>query len=132
VTPLQPPARVAALSYSATLGMGLFLSVSAFRDLRDPKSRGVFFSLSGTLGERISATVSRSRQNDVQHHHHHAVALGQLWRRLWLGAAIGQQQWHAAAPGAGHCIGNYGQVTAYTQQTGGQRTTRSMWPARWC
>lgn len=122
-TPLQPPARVAALSYSATLGMGLYFSASAFRDFRDEKSRGVFFSLSGTFGERVSATVSRSRQQDVQ------TTTMTLSRSVSYGGGFGwalQSVNNNGTPlrqAQGTYLGNYGQVTAYTQQTGGQRTT---------
>jgi outer membrane usher protein len=114
---------VQALSYSATLGRSLFLSVSAFRDLRDPKARGVFFSLSGTLGERISATVSRSRQNDVR------TTTTTLSRSADYGGGFGWGLQAVNSNGAtqyqaqGLYLGNYGQVSARVLDNNGQRTS---------
>ncbi|MRW93810.1 fimbria/pilus outer membrane usher protein [Duganella sp. FT80W] len=122
-TPLTPPAKVAALTLSSTLGMGLYLSVSAFRDLRDQQARGVFFSLSGSFGDRISANASRSRQNGVQSH---SMTLA---RTADYGGGFGwalqsvQTNGTPLRQGQVTYLGNYGQLTGYTQQTGGTSTS---------
>jgi outer membrane usher protein len=121
--PLVAPARVVALNYSATLGLGLYLSVSAFRDFRDEKARGVFFSVSGSFGDRISANVSRSRQNDVR------STTTTLARSADYGGGFGWGLQSVNTNGAPlrqaqvTYLGNYGQVTAYTLDTGTNRTT---------
>jgi outer membrane usher protein len=121
--PLVPPARIAALSYSASLGLGLYLSASAFRDMRDDKARGVFFSLSGSFGDRISANASSGRQNGVR-----TTSLT-LQRSADYGGGFGwglqsmdtngtpQRQAQATY------LGNYGQVTALTLENAGTRST---------
>ncbi|KQN67787.1 fimbrial assembly protein [Duganella sp. Leaf61] len=121
--PVSPPARVAALSYAATLGAGLYLSVSAYRDFRDANTRGIFFSLSGTFGDRLSANASSGRQNGVQSKN---LTLGRTvdyaggfgWGLQSLennGATLRQAQ--------GTYLGNYGQVGAFLQESGGKRET---------
>jgi outer membrane usher protein len=122
-SPLVPPARVRALSYSASLGWGLFFSVSAFRDTLDAKARGVFFSVSGSFGDRVSASVSRSRQNDVR------STTTTIGRSAGYGGGFGWGLQSLNNNGAtlraaqGTYLGNYGQVTALVQETGGQRNT---------
>jgi outer membrane usher protein len=122
-TPLVPPARVLALNYSATLGLGLYLSVSAFRDFRDDKARGVYFSLSGSFGDRISANASRSRQNGVR-----STSMA-LSRSADYSGGFG---WGLQSVDNGGTplrqaqltyLGNYGQATAYTMQSGTTRTS---------
>jgi outer membrane usher protein len=121
--PLVPPARVLALNYSATLGAGLYLSVSAFRDLRDEKARGVFFSVSGSFGDRISANASRSRQNGVNTN---GMTLA---RSADYGGGFGWGLQSVNSNGTPlrqaqlTYLGNYGQATAYTQETGGNRSS---------
>ncbi|MHA4869254.1 fimbria/pilus outer membrane usher protein [Duganella sp. PWIR1] len=122
-SPLVPPARVRALSYSASLGWGLFFSVSAFRDALDDKARGVFFSVSGSFGDRVSASVSRSRQNDVR------STTTTIGRSAGYGGGFGWGLQSLNNNGAtlraaqGTYLGNYGQVTALVQETGGRRNT---------
>ncbi|WP_373990257.1 fimbria/pilus outer membrane usher protein [Duganella sp. BuS-21] len=122
-SPLVPPARVRALSYSASLGWGLFFSVSAFRDARDDKARGVFFSVSGSFGDRISASVSRSRQNDAR------STTSTIGRSAGYGGGFGWGLQALNNNGAtlraaqATYLGNYGQVSALMQETGGQRNT---------
>jgi outer membrane usher protein len=121
--PLLPPARIAALSYSASLGLGLYLSASAFRDLRDDNARGVFFSVSGSFGDRISANASRGRQNGVQ-----TTSLT-LQRSADYGGGFGwglQSQDVNGSPlrqAQATYLGNYGQVTALTQENASSRST---------
>jgi outer membrane usher protein len=122
-SPLVPPARVRALSYSASLGWGLFFSVSAFRDTLDAKARGVFFSVSGSFGDRVSASVSRSRQNDVR------STTTTIGRSAGYGGGFGwglqslNNNGVTLRAAQGTYLGNYGQVTALVQETGGQRNT---------
>jgi len=121
--PLLPPARIAALSYSATLGAGLYLSVSAFRDLRDRAARGLFFSLSASFGDRIAANASSGRQNGVRSR---IVTLG---RSADYAGGVGwglQSLESNGAPlrqGQLTYLGGYGQVGALVQQNGDNRST---------
>ncbi|NYE63447.1 outer membrane usher protein [Duganella sp. 1224] len=121
--PLVPPARIAALNYSASLGWGLYLSVSAFRDFRDDKARGVFISLSGSFADRVSANVSRSRQNGVR------STTATLARSADYSGGFGWGLQSVNTNGAPlrqaqvTYLGNYGQVTAYTLDTGGTRSS---------
>jgi outer membrane usher protein len=99
--------------------------------LRDAKSRGVFFSLSGTLGERISATVSRSRQKDVQ------TTTMTLSRSVSYGGGFGWalQSVNNNGTPLRQAQGTYRQLRpghGLHPADGGQRTTPPMWPARWC
>ncbi|TFW16233.1 fimbria/pilus outer membrane usher protein, partial [Duganella callida] len=117
------PARVAALTYSASLGFGLYASVSAFRDFKDDQARGVFFSLSGSFWDRISANASRSRQNGVQTN---SLTLSRTADYSGgFGWALQSVQNNGAPQRQGQLtyLGNYGQVTGYTQETGGNRTS---------
>jgi len=116
--PLLPPARVGALSYSLTLGAGLYFSASAFRDFRNVQTRGVFFSLSASFGDRIAANASRSRQNGVR-----STNLS-LQRSADYGGGFGwglQSLDNGGTPlrtGQLTYLGNYGQVTALRQENG--------------
>ncbi|WP_343733291.1 fimbria/pilus outer membrane usher protein [Duganella sp.] len=121
--PLVPPARVTALSYSATLGWGLYLSASAFRDARDPRARGVFFSLSGNFGDRISASVSRGRQNDVRSTTITLARPADYGGGLGWGLQTVNNNGSSLRQAQGVYLGNYGQVGALVQETGGRRTS---------
>jgi len=118
-TPLQPPARVAAISYALALGQGLYFSASGFRDYRNGQTRGVFFSLSASFGDRIGANASRSRQNGVR------TNSMSLQRSADYGGGFG---WGLQSVDNGGTplrqaqlsyLGNYGQLTAFRQQNGG-------------
>ncbi|MFS2005191.1 fimbria/pilus outer membrane usher protein [Duganella sp. CT11-25] len=121
--PLLPPARIAALSYTASLGLGLYLSASAFRDMRDDHARGVFFSLSGSFGDRISANASRGRQNGVQ------TTSMTLQRSADYGGGFGWGLQSVDTNGSplrqaqATYLGNYGQLTALTQENASTRST---------
>ncbi|MYN40678.1 fimbria/pilus outer membrane usher protein [Duganella sp. FT109W] len=121
--PLAPPARIAALNYSAALGWGMYLSVSAFRDFRDDKSRGVFFSLSGSFADRISATVSRSRQNGVRGTTTTLSRSADYSGGFGWGLQSVNNNGTGVRQAQGTYLGNYGQLTAYTLETGGNRST---------
>lgn len=56
-------ARLASLAWSRALGLGAYLSVSAYRDLDRREARGIMVSLSFALGSRVSASASGGRQN---------------------------------------------------------------------
>jgi outer membrane usher protein len=121
--PLVPPARVVALNYSATLGLGLYFSVSAFRDYRDEKARGVFFSLSGSFGDRISANASRSRQNGVRNTTYTMARSADYGGGFGWGLQSSDSNGTTLRQGQLTYLGNYGQVTGYTMETGGLRTS---------
>lgn len=84
---------------------------------------GVFFSISGTLGERISATVSRSRQNAAR------STTTTLTRSADYGGGFGWGLQAVNGNGAtqyqaqGLYLGNYGQVSAHVQENNGQRNS---------
>lgn len=121
--PSLPPARIAALSYSATLGAGLYLSVSAYRDLRDAATRGLFFSLSASFGDRIAANASSGRQNGVRskiltvgRSADYAGGFGWGLQNIDTnGTPLRQAQLSY--------LGGYGQVGALVQQNGDNRST---------
>lgn len=121
--PSLPAARIAALSYSATLGAGFYLSVSAFRDLRDAAARGLFFSLSASFGDRIAANASAGRQNGVRSR---VVTVGRSADYAG-GFGWGLQSLESdGAPlrqGQLTYLGGYGQVGALVQQNGDNRST---------
>ncbi|KQQ33121.1 fimbrial assembly protein [Duganella sp. Leaf126] len=120
-TPAAPPARVAALSYAATLGPRLYLSVSAYRDFRDQRARGVYFGLSGSFGDRYAANASFGHQNGVQARN---VTLG---RTADYGGGFGwglqslQNDGAVVRQAQGSYLGNYGQVGAFLQESDGRR-----------
>ncbi|WP_229258746.1 fimbria/pilus outer membrane usher protein [Duganella flavida] len=122
-TPLAPTARVVALSYSASLFKGFFLSVSAFRDYRDAKARGVFFSISGTLGDRISASVSRNRQNDVRSTTTTLARSADYSGGFGWGLQSVNNNGSSLRQAQGVYLGNYGQASALMIDNGGRRTT---------
>jgi outer membrane usher protein len=121
--PSLPPARIAALSYSATLGAGLYLSVSAYRDLRDAATRGLFFSLSASFGDRIAANASSGRQNGVR------SKILTLGRSADYAGGFGWGLQNIDTNGSPlrqaqlSYLGGYGQVGALMQQNGDNRST---------
>lgn len=56
-------ARLVSVAWSRTLGLGVYLSVNAFRDLDRPRARGLNLSFSFALGSRVSGSASSARQN---------------------------------------------------------------------
>jgi len=121
--PLVPPARVVALNYSVTLGLGLYFSASAFRDYRDEKARGVFFSLSGSFGDRISVNASRGRQNGVRNTTYTVTRSADYSGGFGWGLQSSQTNDTRLRQGQLTYLGNYGQITGYTMDTGGRRTS---------
>jgi len=122
-SPLVPAARIAALSYSASLGLGLYLSASAFRDLRDDNARGVFFSLSGSFGDRISANASSGRQNEVRSRSLTLQRSADYGGGFGWGLQSNDTNGTALRQAQLTYLGNYGQVTGLTQQLGDSRST---------
>jgi outer membrane usher protein len=121
--PIVQPARVAALSYAATLGAGLYLSVSAFRDFRDSNTRGVFFSLSGSFGDRISANASTGHQNGVESRNFTVSRTVDYGGGFGWGLQSLQNNGATLRQAQGTYLGNYGQVGALLQESGGKRET---------
>lgn len=121
--PLLPPARVVALNYSASLGLGLYLSVSAFRDLRDDNARGVYFSLSGSFGDRISASASRNRQGNARSTTYTMARSADYGGGFGWGLQATQSDGARVRQAQLTYLGNYGQVTGYTLDSDGARTS---------
>jgi outer membrane usher protein len=121
--PLVPPARILALNYSATLGFGMYLSVSAFRDYRDEKSRGLYFSLSGSFGDRISANASRNRQNEVRSTTYTVTRTADYGGGFGWGLQSTDNNSVRQRQAQLTYLGNYGQATGYTMDSGGTRTS---------
>ena len=121
--PLAPPARIVSAAWSATLGRGLFASVSAFRDINDARTRGIYINLSMTFGDRIAANASRSRQNGVR------TAAYSMSRAPDYGGGFGWALQSVDSNGAplrqaqGQYLGNYGQFSALLQENDGKRTS---------
>ncbi len=122
--PLAPTARIVSASYSTALGQGAYFSASAFRDIDDPKTRGLFFSLSMTFGDRVAANASRSRQSGVRTNTYglsrSADYSGGFGWGLYPadgggGAALRQAQVQY--------LGGYGQASAFLQDNGGKRSS---------
>ncbi len=63
-SPLAEPARIASVSYSATLPGGAFFSVSAFRDRRVAGAHGVSANLSFAFDNRVAASANMAHQQD--------------------------------------------------------------------
>ncbi|WP_296002587.1 fimbria/pilus outer membrane usher protein [Rugamonas sp.] len=121
-TPAVAPARVVSLSYTATLVGGLYGSVSAFRDLNDHRTSGLFFSLSMAFG-RVSATATSGRQDGVANR---ALTLS---RAPDFGGGFG---WALQSGTQGRTplrqaqiqyLGNDGQITAQTNSNGANRSS---------
>ncbi|SDH18114.1 MULTISPECIES: fimbria/pilus outer membrane usher protein [unclassified Duganella] len=121
--PLLPPARVVALNYSASLGLGLYLSVSAFRDYRDDKARGVFFSLSASFGDRISATASRNRQNDARTTTYTVTRSADYSGGFGWGLQSSDTNGNPQRQAQLTYLGNYGQITGYSMDSNGVRNS---------
>nr|WP_315401160.1 fimbria/pilus outer membrane usher protein [uncultured Duganella sp.] len=121
--PGTAPARVAALSYTASLGAGLYVGVSAFRDLRDRATRGVLFNLGASFGDRIAVNASRARQNGVR------GTILTAGRAADYAGGFGWGLQSIANDGAPlrqaqvSYLGGYGQVGALVQQNGDNRAT---------
>nr|WP_315252742.1 fimbria/pilus outer membrane usher protein [uncultured Duganella sp.] len=121
--PLLPPARVVALNYSVSLGLGVYLSASAFRDFRDDKARGVYFSLSGSFSDRISASASRNRQNDVRATSYTMQRTADYGGGFGWGLQSSDSNGNRTRQAQLTYLGNYGQVTGYTMDSNGLRNS---------
>jgi len=121
--PIVPPARVMALSYAATLTANLYLSVSAYRDFRDDRARGLFFSLNGSFGDRISANASTGRQNDVTSKNFSVARTVDYGGGFGWGVQSLENNGATLRQAQGTYLGNYGQVGAFLQESGGKRET---------
>jgi len=121
--PVVAPARVAALSYAATLNANLYVSVSAYRDFRDARTRGVFFSLNGSFGDRISANASTGRQNDVSSKNFTLARTVDYGGGFGWGLQALENNGATLRQAQGTYLGNYGQVGAFLQESGGKRET---------
>ncbi|WP_050409648.1 fimbria/pilus outer membrane usher protein [Massilia sp. NR 4-1] len=121
--PVQPAARIAALSYSLSMGNGVYLGLSAFRDLRDRAVRGLFFNLSYSFDNRINAAASNGRQNGV-----HSKLLS-LTRAPDFGGGFGwalqkgRIDQTAVDQAQVQYLGDAGQLSLLTQGRAGQRGT---------
>lgn len=70
-------------NYNLTLGKNLFLNLSAFSSLSDDNNKGVALTLSYTLGERTSASLTTGMQNNS------ASTLMQVQQNLPPGTGLG-------------------------------------------
>lgn len=70
-------------NYNLTLGKDWFLNISAFNSLSDDNNKGIALTLSHTLGERTSASITTGMQNDS------ASALMQVQQNLPPGSGLG-------------------------------------------
>ncbi len=121
--PLVRPARIVSAAYSATLGQRLYASLSAFRDINDAKTRGVFFSLSMTFGDRIAANASRSRQNGVLTNAFSISRAPDYGGGFGWGLQQLDTSGNKVRQAQGQYLGNAGQLSALVQDNGGKRTS---------
>jgi outer membrane usher protein len=119
--PLTASARIVSASYSAALGPGLYASASAFRDINDPKTRGLFFSLSMTFGDRIAANASRSRQSGVQTTTYGVSRAPDYSGGLGWGLFQADSGNGPLRQAQVQYLGGYGQVSAFAQDNNGKR-----------
>lgn len=120
-----PPARIVAAGLTRTIGDGLFVSVSAFRDMARPGSSGAFISVSMALGERVSASATMSHQNGALQRSMNVVsAPDTLGGAGWSvqNTAVGEVAYRRAQ---WLYLGNAGQFGA-TVQSGDVRSTASL------
>lgn len=114
-------AHIASLSWGATLGQRIFVSASAFQDLRQRASRGVYLNLSFAFGNRTSASAGGGRQSGV------ARRALQLMRSPALDGGIGWDLQHsrsgsgALSQGQVQYLGSYGRIGALAQFSEGNR-----------
>lgn len=121
--PRQGAARVASLSYAATLRNGVYFSLNGFQDLKQRATRGVYAALNIAFGNRIAGGVSTARQNGD------AVRGVTLARAPDFGGGFGWllQRGDSGGQATGQAqlqyLGRAGQLTVFTQQAQGQRST---------
>jgi outer membrane usher protein len=114
-------AHLVSLSWGATLGQRIFISASAFQDLRQRASRGVYLNLSFAFGNRTSASAGGGRQNGI------ARRALQLMRSPALDGGIGwdlqrsQNGAGALSQGQLQYLGSYGRIGALAQYSEGNR-----------
>jgi outer membrane usher protein len=116
-------ARIASMVWSSTLGRGLYLSLSGYRDLDQHTVRGLAFSLSMALGEHVGASANLARQGgelarSVQVSRAPDYGGGFGWA-LQKGSS-GRRDFDAAQA---RYLGNAGEVMLFTQDSGGTRST---------
>lgn len=117
------PARIVSASYAVGLGGGVYFSLSAFRDLKEGSTRGLFASLSVSLGDRISANAASGRQSGVR------TRSVNLSRAPDLGGGFGWGLQSTSNNGSPlrqaqvQYLGGYGQLGAFMQENGNNRST---------
>lgn len=121
--PLQPAAKVAALSYALTLRSGVYFSVNGFRDLKDHSVRGISATLSIAFGNRIAATVGGGKQNGIDNRNFSIARAPDFGGGFGWAAQkgrIGDQDFDQAQL---QYLGSSGQGTLFTQRAGNDRST---------
>lgn len=121
--PQQSVARIASLSYSASLGNEMFLSVSGFQDFKRRDDRGFFVSLSMAFGDRTTAGINAGRQNGSANRSLNLARTPDFGGGFGWGLQDGQQGDAHYQTAQGQYLGTYGQVTGVTQSSGGRRTS---------
>ncbi|NVD99553.1 fimbria/pilus outer membrane usher protein [Massilia sp. BJB1822] len=121
--PAQPAARIAALSYSLSMGNGLYLGVSAFRDLKDRAVRGLFFNLSYSFDNRVNAAASSGRQNGVRSKLFSLTRAPDFGGGLGWALQKGSIDQTAVDQAQVQYLGDAGQLSLLTQGRAGQRGT---------
>lgn len=120
---LPTRARIASALWSSSFGHGVFLSLSGYRDLDNRKLRGVAFSLSAALGERVGASANLAQQGGETTR---SVALsrapdyaGGLGWSLQKGS-VGEREFDQAQA---RYLGSAGEISVLTQGNGISRST---------
>ncbi len=113
-------ARISALSYSATLGQGVFASLSAFSDARNRANRGLYASISFAFGERSSASAGMGRQNGLRQRAVQAMRAPDFAGGAGWNVQAGQSGESTFAQAQVRMLGRSGQVGASAWSTDGK------------
>ena len=119
---LEGDTRIASVNWSATIGPA-FLSASAYRDLRRPAQRGVYFNLSFALGERMSSSLGGGRQGGVARRGIQLLRSPDIEGGLGWDVQAGQNDRSTLGQGQVHYLGRYGRLGALVQHSGERTST---------
>jgi outer membrane usher protein len=121
--PDQPAARVVSISLASQLAYGIQASVSAYRDLLRPETRGMQLSLSFPLGRHAGGSAGVGSQNGLRTTSLAASGAPDFGGGFgWSvqGGTFGEQRYDQAQV---QYLGSAGQLSATTQSAGAVRAT---------
>ena len=122
-SPLLAAARIVSLSYSLGLGHGMYFSASAFRDLNQRQTRGVFFNLSVAFGDRVTASANSGNQDGQRSRSLNLSRGPDFGGGLGFGLQSGTLNHVPYTQAQAEYLGNYGQLTLLTQRNAQNRSS---------